>query len=442
MSRNLPSKPNLGQLKNQAKDVLKAFHNGEKSVCTTLKLLNRFAGLSNEEILKSDLSLTEVQFALAMDYGFKSWNAMVQHVNAGRIVKPESRVKNENGKVWIDGIPKLSWGESGNCTFAGALSAALSITQHPYSYSSIMGYTGLAFRVRWYRRTDINDWCPSSPVGEFKTEIDTVRATTGWQFDYINKMGEDNPDMGQYGPDIIKSIDAGLPVLGYVEDLDAAVLYGYEKRNDGTYLIWNNYNHNQPMIRHQDKTGPWLMMFKEHIQSPDKIDNFLQALQSSNWRRREWIPENYPEKREHSYLYGDKALTTWRDDIKQSDSFSQPEREKLFFVGWWCFTNLVDARRQAATFLNDHADLFESKSRKLLYSAADIYRREVKLMGNVFKNQDAFLGPWSGKKIEDWTEEVRQCECDILNQVRQFDNEAVKQIDKAIKKHTESIKNK
>src|SRR5690606_18162327 len=36
-----------------------------------------------------------------------------------------SNVKRQNGTVWIDGVPRLEWGKSGETTFAGALSAAL-----------------------------------------------------------------------------------------------------------------------------------------------------------------------------------------------------------------------------------------------------------------------------------------------------------------------------
>lgn len=60
------------------------------------------------------------------------------------------KVKRENGKVWIDGVAPLRWGNSRECTYAGALEAALAVTEHPVSYNDIMGLSGLAFRVRWW----------------------------------------------------------------------------------------------------------------------------------------------------------------------------------------------------------------------------------------------------------------------------------------------------
>ena len=73
MSRSLPKTPNLEQLKKQAKDLLKAFKEGDTSVCEVLRYHYRFARASDENILKSEVTLQEVQHALALDYGFKSW---------------------------------------------------------------------------------------------------------------------------------------------------------------------------------------------------------------------------------------------------------------------------------------------------------------------------------------------------------------------------------
>src|SRR3989339_1230891 len=80
MSRILPNKPNLQHLKNEAKTLAKSHDNKEPDVCETLRLLNRFSRASDQEILDSELSLNEAQYALAMDYGFKSWNDLKRHV--------------------------------------------------------------------------------------------------------------------------------------------------------------------------------------------------------------------------------------------------------------------------------------------------------------------------------------------------------------------------
>jgi hypothetical protein len=90
MSRRLPSKPNLLQLKHQAKNLLKAHHRRDRSVCDTLRLLHRFAGQPDEAILSAALTLAEAQYALAMDYGFESWPALRNHVAPALAARPEA----------------------------------------------------------------------------------------------------------------------------------------------------------------------------------------------------------------------------------------------------------------------------------------------------------------------------------------------------------------
>ena len=80
MTKSLPSNPSLKQLRHQAKDVLKAHKNGDASCCAVLKNLHQFKDKPDEEILKSEAGLQEVQFAMAMEYGFESWVEMKKQV--------------------------------------------------------------------------------------------------------------------------------------------------------------------------------------------------------------------------------------------------------------------------------------------------------------------------------------------------------------------------
>jgi len=432
MPRSLPRKPDIDQLREQAKDLLKAHQNGDAEACRTLRLLRRFADISDREILSREIALHDAQYALAMDYGFSSWNALVHHVGSMRSTKRAAGLKREESRVWIDGIPKLSWRESGGCTFAGALAAALSITEHPYSYSQIMGYTGLAFRVRWYRRTDVHDWCPSSPVGEFPDEIRAVQRATGWQFHITDTIDDPRPDAEQRSHEIIASIDGGLPVLGHPNDLDVAILYGYEHRDGDVFFVWNTYNHAKPLVLGSSEISRMIFILNGHTDPLDETERLIHALTSASWRRHSWVPADYPEPREHSYLYGDSALGRWIEDIKDADSFPADEKKKLFFVSWWCFSALCDARAQAALFLEEHAPLFEGDSGKPLLKAADIYGRQARQMEQGLRDGSLFMNPWTGNSIDNWTPDVRLREAELLSEVRRLDASAVRELDRAV----------
>ena len=80
MTSYLPARPNLNYLKNEAKRLHKAHARAEPKVCELFRHMQRFADASDEQILGADVQLTDVQFALAMDYGFVSWQALKQAV--------------------------------------------------------------------------------------------------------------------------------------------------------------------------------------------------------------------------------------------------------------------------------------------------------------------------------------------------------------------------
>jgi len=82
MTKSLPPHPNLVHLKKQARALLRAHAQGQPDVCLVLRHLNRFLDVAVEEILTADVTLTEVQFALAIEYGFSSWTALKTHIEA------------------------------------------------------------------------------------------------------------------------------------------------------------------------------------------------------------------------------------------------------------------------------------------------------------------------------------------------------------------------
>jgi len=80
MTYILPPHPSLEHLKKQAKELLRAHAHGRADVCDVLCRLHRFTDATVADMLGADVSLTEVQFALALAYGFSSWTALKVHV--------------------------------------------------------------------------------------------------------------------------------------------------------------------------------------------------------------------------------------------------------------------------------------------------------------------------------------------------------------------------
>ncbi|MEK7477189.1 MAG: FliG C-terminal domain-containing protein [Candidatus Coatesbacteria bacterium] len=97
MSKPLPLRPNLDQLKNQAKDILKAHERQDAGVCGRLKALNRFAKSSDADILAGAINLSEAQFVLALEYGFKTWGEMKTHIESAGASPPFAKLEDLEG---------------------------------------------------------------------------------------------------------------------------------------------------------------------------------------------------------------------------------------------------------------------------------------------------------------------------------------------------------
>jgi len=79
-SAPLPERPNLEQLKKQAKSLLHAARAADASALERFRLLPAFARKSSTELAALVLALHDAQSVLAREHGFESWNALREHV--------------------------------------------------------------------------------------------------------------------------------------------------------------------------------------------------------------------------------------------------------------------------------------------------------------------------------------------------------------------------
>jgi hypothetical protein len=100
MSRELPARPNLDHLKNQAKDLLNDFRRGN---LTAIERLHSLASLSSSAPPK----LADAQHAVAREYGFETWAKLKEHVQiAGRTRRTNGGAESRNrGERCAQGCP-------------------------------------------------------------------------------------------------------------------------------------------------------------------------------------------------------------------------------------------------------------------------------------------------------------------------------------------------
>jgi hypothetical protein len=82
MPRELPARPNLEQLKKQAKSLLHAAQARDRDAIDRFSALPAFSGKSIDQIRATDLALHDAQSVIAREHGFPSWPALREEVEA------------------------------------------------------------------------------------------------------------------------------------------------------------------------------------------------------------------------------------------------------------------------------------------------------------------------------------------------------------------------
>ena len=82
-SRQLPPKPNIEQLKNQAKDLLRSHGSGRPESIPRLRdHLPSLSGASDAAVLAAKFSLLDAQLVVARECGFDNWHMLIEHVES------------------------------------------------------------------------------------------------------------------------------------------------------------------------------------------------------------------------------------------------------------------------------------------------------------------------------------------------------------------------
>ena len=82
-TENTPPKPNVRQLRNQAKDLHKAHRAGEPSAIRRIGDSHpRFSGSSQAEIAAAEIVLADAQLVIARELGFDNWPRLKTHIES------------------------------------------------------------------------------------------------------------------------------------------------------------------------------------------------------------------------------------------------------------------------------------------------------------------------------------------------------------------------
>lgn len=332
----------------------------------------------------------------------------------------------------IDGVNVLAWGRGRDTTYLGALEAALAVTGPQHDYVTLMGDSALAFRVRWWRATNGPGWDPSSPVGEMPPWIGLVKQSTGWDMDWkIHLDGRSN--MARYRADVVKSIDAGLPVLGYFQNMDMGVIYGYE--SGGDVVLVRDYSAGDAPLRVPLKANQGLLGFlTDRKDPPPRRDSIIRALQQAVKDGKGWVEDHPRREGPGAYHHGAGAYQVWIDDLRTVGKLPAEQLQQMVHPNYWTFDVLRDARRAAAKYLPRAAAEFDNPdARDALTRAAEHYARAVEIGDDAFRTGSAFQMPRNRNRADGWDDATRVREAETLTQFRDLDAAAIAEIETALK---------
>jgi len=93
MAKSLPRKPSFRHLRNEARSILNSHKAGDSSCTAVIRNLRQLKDASDNEILETSVSLQEIQFALALEYGFASWSDIKKHIDKMEgVLSPSERI--------------------------------------------------------------------------------------------------------------------------------------------------------------------------------------------------------------------------------------------------------------------------------------------------------------------------------------------------------------
>ena len=143
MTRVLPPRPSLEQLKKQAKDLRKAHRSASSQAAERIVAhLPRLSSKTEEEILKEDFSLQEAQHVIACEYGCRHWE-MLCSVVAGDL-NLLTGLSNQHMQMLLRQIDQTE--------VVGALNGAGAIvTERFYENMSLRVQTFIGEEIEWHR---------------------------------------------------------------------------------------------------------------------------------------------------------------------------------------------------------------------------------------------------------------------------------------------------
>jgi len=426
MAHSLPEKPSPEYLRKEAKDLLKAHRAGKRHVCEVLRNLRRFIRVADQDILSAEVSLNEVQFALARDYGFASWVQLMANVDA---LARQGREERSEQRVIVKEVPHANFDIHWDMPVRAA-EALLRFRGVEATRDELWAVSGEAFALchasHWQGAAYL--CTPPDPVRNLAVACgfacsSTHAGPTGPLL--FGKSRQERMELTRSALERIRSeIDAGRPVL--ISGAEAhcgssSLIVGYEKDRDWFCHVGDGNPYRWTPLRgvaegavHEEFglmdgrsrgtvtprfVGGWqanpAYLIGEAVPDPGEDKRIRQALRLASELHRA------PKAHRNNwggvdYYFGIDAYEKWAEDLARLDypadlrgphQGTGPDEP----IDWYEMGNMdmqvdqiVAGRTAAASFCRRSVDRLGASAGRVLTEAADAYDAEVDVARSSF----------------------------------------------------------
>ena len=327
-----------------------------------------------------------------------------------------SKVKETEKEVFIEGIPRMRFGEGMDCSFIRSVQLALGAIGEPHSYDFLMGISGACFRIHFHP-----DWCPSS--GDVTAGFDVSRPLfrhLGYGAEMVAIDDNKFTDIRSFYGRIVAQIDRGIPVIAINLKVcpEWGIITGYLKERPG--LLCRTFFDEADAYSRANR-APWLSLFLNGQQEPQvprgesPERSLQQAIHLAD-------TDQFGE-----YASGFSAYEYWIGELEDLDGISDRKRfGEIIGVNRMLLNLLCDARRSAYRFLGG-IGIRDQIPRG--GEIADRYDALGTLLEEAIANRLPHAGEqpakWSGADAGIWSGKILERQIALLTEVMELEREAI-----------------
>ncbi len=273
----------------------------------------------------------------------------------------------------LPGVMTLEWETGMDCTWAGAVYAALKYLYEQYTYEQIMGMSGACYRIAF---TEIWDWSAVDALVAFDYSS-ILFSAIGYEQIWAERVEKEQRNIER--KKIIQDIANGKPVIAINLRIapEWGVITGYKE--NGKVLLCRTYfdkeilaglNKNEEYL--ETDFWPFLIAhFGEKTEKPSEPQIFAASLNV--------LVESFESQCVSGYYLGQQAYEKWIEGLKNNALWGEKgikdDVDRRLSVNDYMLLNLIDARRCASKYLNDCRLLLNGKKAEVLSEVAESYAK-------------------------------------------------------------------